>query len=544
MLGKEWIVSLRTGDYQVALQRHSEEAAKYHLKVQVERARLGKVDPSEQGRDRERAYRLVKEYFDQQIASLSSTGPTRLDLVINEQVAGAPDPHEILVNLDSDLADTLAADNEYANRRERELVDRLSGGALPPDLRNGPFATELARLIRDAMVEIAAEERAHFLGEATPVQLKRFSRHPAPVPQTKTFGDLADDFYRDVLSVQPGRDRTMRKHKATLAFLKRHFGTDTSIADISRSDAMEFRDLLSKAPRNAVKLFGPDLSLRELVKKEGAPGYVIMGHATQTTYLEMANRLFGWAVEEDLLPKNPARRLLAKAEKIPYEDRRDPYTLEELTSIFSAPVYTGCVDDGRNYSKPGPNIIKKSRFWMPLIALFTGMRPEEILQLTPEHVGVTKAGTPYLALTRDMKLKTKGARREIPIHPTLLAAGFMKFVEDKRESEATVLFDDVPIASDGTRSGTWSKRYATFSKSVGVKADLNCFYSFRHNFRDAVRAAEIPEEQGEMLQGWSGRSKTTGRGYGNGFMADQLAKWIAVIEYDGLDLSHVAAEAK
>lgn len=389
------------------------------------------------------------------------------------------------------------------------------------------------------MIELAAEDRAHFLGEATPSSFKRFSEQAPPTRPSVKFGALATSFLNDVLKVQPGRPRTMKKHEATLNFLVRHFGQDTPVDTIRREDALEFRDLMAEAPTNAVKLYGRDLSLRELVKKRGDAKYNVMSHATQTSYLEMAERLFEWAVSEDHLDKNPARDLVSRAEKVPYEDRRDPYTTEELTKIFSAPIYTGCVNDERGYATKGPNIIKRSRYWLPLIALFTGMRPEEIFQLSPDHVGTTKAGTTYFVLTRDMTLKTKGSRREVPVHPTILAAGFMEFVEQKRKGGAALLFDDVPVASDGTRSGTWSKRYSTFSKSVGVKAELNCFYSFRHTFRDAVRAAQIPEEQGEMLQGWAGRSKTTGRGYGRGFTADQLQKWMAQISYDGLDLSHL-----
>ncbi|MBE7184526.1 MAG: site-specific integrase [Methylobacterium mesophilicum] len=474
------------------------------------------------------------------MATIASTGPTRLKMLLAKNTASnEADDLDVLAELDSDLVEVIDPDNESGQQRAHRLaVDLAEKNNLPAD-SGSEFMRLLATQVRNVLVELSAEDRAHFMGETAPPSLKRFSQQVPPTKPSITFGALAKSFLNNVLTVPPGRPRTMRKQEATLNFLVRHFGRDTPVNAIRREDAFAFRDLMAEAPANAVKLYGPDMPLRKLVKKRGDPKYSIMSHSTQTTYIEMAERLFEWAVDEDHIGKNPARDLVSRADKVPYEDRRDPYTSQELSRIFNAPIYTGCVNDERGYATRGPNIIRRSRFWLPLIALFTGMRPEEILQLGPDHVGTTKAGTTYFALTRDMTLKTKSSRREVPVHPIILSAGFKRFVKQKEEAGATLLFDDVPIASDGTRSGTWSKRYSTFSKKVGVKAQLNCFYSFRHNFRDAVRAASIPEEQGEMLQGWSGRSKTTGRGYGNGFIADQLAPWMAKITYDDLDLSHL-----
>lgn len=540
VLSSHWGHSLNTGDYQTALRRYSEEAAKFHLTVVTERAKLaGSSEAPEADKAARQAYLIVKKYFDQRIAASASVTTTRLEMLLSEGSSARKDDLDVLVELDGDLVEILDVDNDNGQQRAHRLAMVLAKENNLPTERGSEFMRLLAEQVRSVLVELAAEDRAHFLGEVAPSSFKRFSQQTPPTKPAVAFGALATSFLTDVLQVQPGRARTMKKHEATLNFLVRHFGRDTPVDTIRREDALEFRDLMAEAPTNAVQRYGRDLSLRELVKKRGDPKYIVMSHATQTSYLEMAERLFEWAVSEDHTEKNPARDLVSRAEKVPYEDRRDPYTPEELTKIFLAPIYTGCVNDGRGYATVGPNIMKRSRYWLPLIALFTGMRPEEIFQLSPDHVGTTKAGTTYFVLTRDMTLKTKGARREVPVHPTILAAGFMEFVEQKRKAGASLLFDDVPVASDGTRSGTWSKRYSTFSKSVGVKAELNCFYSFRHTFRDAVRAAQIPEEQGEMLQGWAGRSKTTGRGYGKGFTADQLAPWMAKITYDDLDLSHL-----
>ena len=61
-------------------------------------------------------------------------------------------------------------------------------------------------------------------------------------------------------------------------------------------------------------------------------------------------------------------------------------TLCSVNAIFHAPLYTGCKDDGRNYNKVGTNHPRRIRFWLPLIALFTGARINEICQLHTDDV--------------------------------------------------------------------------------------------------------------------------------------------------------------
>ena len=62
------------------------------------------------------------------------------------------------------------------------------------------------------------------------------------------------------------------------------------------------------------------------------------------------------------------------------EDRY-PFSDTQLNKIFGSPLYTGCLNDDAGYAAPGPNRPKGTRFWIPLIGLFQGMRLNEICQL-------------------------------------------------------------------------------------------------------------------------------------------------------------------
>jgi hypothetical protein len=70
----------------------------------------------------------------------------------------------------------------------------------------------------------------------------------------------------------------------------------------------------------------------------------------------------------------------------PDQTRRKSSPCRLSQAIISAPLYTGCVDDERNFAKPGPNKPRCSRFWVPLIALFCDLRQNEICQLVVSDV--------------------------------------------------------------------------------------------------------------------------------------------------------------
>ena len=64
----------------------------------------------------------------------------------------------------------------------------------------------------------------------------------------------------------------------------------------------------------------------------------------------------------------------SRAATVRKRDARNAFTTDQLNVIFQAPIYTGCVDDERNYGKPGVNRPKRGRFWLPILSLFHGLR--------------------------------------------------------------------------------------------------------------------------------------------------------------------------
>ncbi len=157
--------------------------------------------------------------------------------------------------------------------------------------------------------------------------------------------------------------------------LKEMIGEDTQISDITRQDCKRVRDLLLKAPANATKR-ARGKSLEEAAKIAEKNDWALLSPKTINNYLGNLNALMNFAVNEKYLRENPASGLKIKIKK--KGKQRFPFDKDQLQKIFSAPLYTGCVNDGHGYNKPGAGIYKRTRFWVPLIALYTGMRMNEI----------------------------------------------------------------------------------------------------------------------------------------------------------------------
>jgi len=149
ILGREWITSLNTGDYKTALLRHSEEAAKYHLTLVTERAKLaGATRAPEAELAAEQAYKIVKQYFDQRIEAIANTGPTRLEMLLAEGFPTFQRDHtEVLAELDTDLVEMLDADNINGQQRTYRLAAELAQQHGLPTDRGSEFTRILAEQV-------------------------------------------------------------------------------------------------------------------------------------------------------------------------------------------------------------------------------------------------------------------------------------------------------------------------------------------------------------------------------------------------------------
>ncbi|PIB25692.1 hypothetical protein BFP76_00745 [Amylibacter kogurei] len=227
-------------------------------------------------------------------------------------------------------------------------------------------------------------------------------------------------------------------------------------------------------------------------------------------------------------------------------EARDPFSNEQLEKIFNAPVFTGCLSE-THWSRSGTQLIKGSpKFWIPLLGLFSGGRLSELCQLEIDDIKEADK-IPYLDINGklanernvgDKGIKSPNAQRKIPIHPTLIDIGFLKFVREMKQSGETRLFPSIKIGADGSYSDHFSKHFSRFLKLCDAKTAKTNFHSFRHNFEDACGNAQLHIDTKDAI---TGRSSTGMRArYGSrDIQLKTLQKAIHAIEYEGLNLRHL-----
>jgi len=343
-------------------------------------------------------------------------------------------------------------------------------------------------------------------------------------------------------------DANRQAYETTCKFAVGIIGGEVRMDALSRAHCRDYLDVLRFMPRNASKRF-PKLSLKaasELGRER--KDVELISAANANAHLANFSSFLNWAVNEEVIARNPIRGLRLP-DTVAKKDKRHPFSADQLKAIFNAPLYRGCQDGERGYSKVGDERPRNARFWVPLIGLHTGMRLNEICQLDVTdvrevegvHCIVVSEGS--LDGTDDKKLKTVASERIIPVHPTLLACGFMAFVKQRQREGRTKLFYEIDAGPRGKRAVAFSKWFTQFSRSCGAYRPRTSFHSFRHNFRDELRAARIDHDLALALGGWSAarNAGSVSEDYGRGYGATALDQAIKSLKFDQIALEHLHA---
>ncbi len=399
-------------------------------------------------------------------------------------------------------------------------------------------------LLQRAILEVERRDLARMKGDYSRASFDHlFSTQSSEPPRRAsiTLGDLVEQYRIEYSKTKSVGAKRFGKVFAALDLIIRYFGADTELAEIDRAKCREFRDLLNQLPSNMRKHFpNSDITLPEVIAGTSKRNLGLMARETQDTYFNALKRLLDWAKREGHVEHNRADGLSPLRLKTDNKEARDPFNVDQLAKIFNASLYPLQPSDATASTAPTKRN-QDAQFWIPLLGLFTGMRLNEICQLDVADIRHSDGGIPYIDVNdegSDKLLKTTSSTRQIPIHPALIEVGFLEFVERQKQRSAK-LFSELKLSSRGYHSEQVSRWFdRTFLPKVGAKTRTTSFHSFRHSFRDALRAINAPPAVVEGLGGWRMEKGVSGD-YGSGLPVDQLAKWMRRIRYAGLDLSHL-----
>ncbi|MGF1773430.1 site-specific integrase [Vibrio wakamikoensis] len=223
------------------------------------------------------------------------------------------------------------------------------------------------------------------------------------------------------------------------------------------------------------------------VKINQCAGLEVISESTVGRYIEKTSTIYSWIRDNFPVQSiNPFCGLASKSggSVLDEEDNVASFSKNDLVKIFSQPIFTEHKIK-RHYTKRIP---KYSQYWMPLIALLSGMRPNEIAQLKRKDC-VLRDGILFFQLSNqdeDQSLKNKRARRAVPVHSKLIELGFERFIEPLASEER--LFSELSYSKkEGYYKsfGEWFKRY--FSDYIDLAREGKRFYSFRHTFIDQFK---------------------------------------------------------
>ena len=269
---------------------------------------------------------------------------------------------------------------------------------------------------------------------------------------------------------------------------------------------------------------------------------------TQERYLAALGDILDLAAKKRLIAVNPAEGLKPiKRDAVAASEKRKPLTLQQLADFFKADFYTECA----KHTPPFAHDKQGWRFWLPLLCLFLGMRPNEAAQLHVADLKRTQKGTWYLDIedTSDedegsdgaaKTLKTTTSRRKIPLHPEINKIGFVQFVEQRKKSGVGLrLFPHLKPDTYGNHATYALKRFREIYLPSAIKLEpRQSFYSFRHSWRDALRRIDAQPATLQALGAWS-QGKLTSDDYGDKADPDYQAQFMAKISFEGLDLSQL-----
>lgn len=416
------------------------------------------------------------------------------------------------------------------NAIAKHLLQRLA------DHRFSHWPEKLA----EAIAPLAVNQPALGLPATSPL----ISQAQQPPAALIAAGHPISEVFAEWRQASKAREKSKDEFGAAIRQFIDLFG-DIAVELVTRSIVKQFRKALLQRPTRP----SPEiraLPLREQIAIATAQSLPTVSPKSAKKALQGLKSVLAYAVEEDYIEADPSAKVSIDAD-VGFDDERLPFDETQLRRIYSQPTL---ID---------PDVDDDVIFWFFVLAPLTGARGEELAQLRPGNIRAEN-GVWFIAIERDLKarrqeisetggtqkkVKTKTSLRKIPVHPLLIAAGFLDLVEHQKSRDAEWLFDDL------SSNNRYDARYTALSqklnrrlRSFGVDNAEFVFHSFRHTLKRALRDdAEIKEEISDLLTGHS-FSASVGRKYGSGAGLSTLNAAIKRVEYPEIEWGPVTENGR
>ncbi|MCC2601611.1 DUF6538 domain-containing protein [Sphingopyxis yananensis] len=438
-----------------------------------------------------------------------------MDRKASERLALAPPvDKQKLADMVQDAEIQLGILTDPGDPRQDELVSRATdriAHANGADLTDDALVAQFAEVVRRGLVEVT---RRH-IGRLTNTNGSAF--HDAafdPAAQTATPASVAaldTDIVDGWAAERKPSQKSIDSHRSEARKFVAHTGIK-GVGAMTRADVLTYK--------------------ASMIADGQSPANI-------KTRLARLSTVLGWAAENGHLAANPAKGITIKVPK-KSKDKRQPFGPDDLNAIFAGPVHA---DGERPLRGRG-----EAAYWLPLLALFSGARLEEMAQLRAEDVarhsyvdgdGQTRHGWFIKIFEVDGEhgttVKTVDSERLVPVHPVLETLGFITFVKAQQDAGHVRLFHLLKPGAYGRLGNKWGEWWSGYMRStIGITDKRIVFHSFRHTFKDMARHCGLPEGVTRQIMGHSGEDVADD--YGNGYSLFQLVEGMAKVKAVGVTL--------
>ena len=338
-----------------------------------------------------------------------------------------------------------------------------------------------------------------FFNKAKPETRASFFSGYAP---TDLFSDFAKA-YAEGPGVSAQRTKNSTKTGQALTFSFRIFKEivgNKPLCSITRTDLESFSEQIRFLPAN--------FSRKPELKDKTAPEAIAAGKilnlptitpGTQVHHLLRLSSFFSAMRREKKIKKNPLSGFDEHAYTVYLESLPGTRILTPRHA-FSEPELDFAFSMAQRSALRNP-----ARFWLPVLALFTGMRLNEIAQLHLDQIQ-EKDGIVFLRVSQakeDQTVKTDNAPRIIPLHSRILAMGFLEYAEEVRATGEVHLFPGLDWGNGpGDTTSRWFNDILRNPKKCGLPGEL-VFHSFRHTFATFLNRQGVADNVLVFLMGHS-----------------------------------------
>lgn len=299
---------------------------------------------------------------------------------------------------------------------------------------------------------------------------------------------------------------TVQARRACLRALLLALG-DQPMNQITRAHLAHFKEIAQRLPVRWEHRY-PGVPIAEIVEKESRGRKLRPGSVNG--YIAMAHTFFEWAYVNGYIASNPARKLKIRI-RDRVRDQRSRLYAADLRQIF---------EDGLYYSRASaPKAIAARKvdaetyhlFWIPIVALYSGMRAAEITGLERQDICREDGIWCFRVRPNGFRdIKSQSANRSVPVHPTLLKMGLIEALARQGFGPRQSIWPNLskhPMNCSAPFTRIWSR----YRKDCGIYDAHKTFHSFRHTFIHALADASSQIDVVAEIAGHSMKSEFYGR---------------------------------